>query len=89
MILWYEVIYINLVHIVHLTKVFIPGMILKSGVKLLIYLQLEHFSVHMEKITMLLLGFMGNMDDVVTYYNAHLNKYIVSWKVIPKYTPSS
>ncbi len=28
-------------------------------------------------------------DDVVIYYNAHLNKYISRRKVIPKYTPSN
>jgi len=34
-------------------------------------------------------GFTGNMDDVVIYYNSHLNKYIARKKVIPKYTPSN
>jgi len=41
----------------------------------------------MEKLNLRLPGFMGNLDVVVTYYNSHLNKYIASWKVIPKYTP--
>ena len=34
-------------------------------------------------------GFTGNMDDVVRYYNSHLNNYIVRKKVVPKYTASS
>lgn len=41
------------------------------------------------KIKVLLPGFAGNMDDVVIYYNAHLNKYIARRKVMPKFTPSN
>ena len=40
-------------------------------------------------VKLMLPGFTGNMDDVVIYYNAHLNKYIARRKVIPKYTPSN
>jgi len=34
-------------------------------------------------------GFTGNMDDVVIYYNAKLNKYIARRKVMPKFTPDN
>ena len=40
-------------------------------------------------VKLMLPGFTGNMDDVVIYYNSHLNKYIARRKVIPKYTPSN
>lgn len=40
-------------------------------------------------IKVLLPGFTGNMDDVVIYYNAQLNKYIARRKVMPKFTPSN
>jgi len=40
-------------------------------------------------VKLMLPGFTGNMDDVVIYYNVHLNKYIARRKVIPKYTPSN
>ena len=40
-------------------------------------------------LKVLLPGFTGNMDDVVIYYNSHLNKYIARKKVMPKFTPSN
>ncbi|MDD2230052.1 MAG: hypothetical protein PHY48_11630 [Candidatus Cloacimonetes bacterium] len=41
------------------------------------------------QVKLMLPGFAGNMDDVVIYYNAHLNKYIARRKVMPKFTPSN
>lgn len=41
------------------------------------------------KLKVLLPGFTGNMDDVVIYYNAKLNKYIARKKVMPKFTPDN
>lgn len=41
------------------------------------------------RVKLMLPGFTGNMDDVVIYYNAHLNKYIARKKVKPKFTPSN
>ena len=41
------------------------------------------------RVKLMLPGFAGNMDDVVIYYNAHLNKYIARRKVMPKFTPSN
>lgn len=41
------------------------------------------------KLKVLLPGFTGNMDDVVIYYNAKLNKYIARRKVMPKFTPDN
>ncbi len=41
------------------------------------------------KLKVLLPGFTGNMDDVVIYYNAKLNKYIARKKVKPKFTPDN
>jgi hypothetical protein len=41
------------------------------------------------KLKVLLPGFTGNMDDVVIYYNARLNKYIARKKVKPKFTPDN
>ena len=41
------------------------------------------------QVKLMLPGFTGNMDDVVIYYNAHLNKYIARRKVMPKFTPSN
>jgi len=41
------------------------------------------------KLKVMLPGFTGNMDDVVIYYNAKLNKYIVRRKVTPKFTPDN
>ncbi len=41
------------------------------------------------KLKVLLPGFSGNMDDVVIYYNSHLNKYITRRKVKPKTTPDN
>lgn len=41
------------------------------------------------QLKVMLPGFTGNMDDVVIYYNAHLNKYIARRKVMPKFTPSN
>lgn len=41
------------------------------------------------KLKVLLPGFTGNMDDVVIYYNAKLNKYIARRKVKPKFTPDN
>lgn len=40
------------------------------------------------KLKVMLPGFTGNMDDVVIYYNAKLNKYIARRKVTPKFVPS-
>ena len=31
-------------------------------------------------VKLMLPGFTGNMDDVVIYYNSHLNKYIAAGK---------
>jgi hypothetical protein len=41
------------------------------------------------KLKVMLPGFTGNMDDVVIYYNAKLNKYIARRKVKPKFTPDN
>ena len=41
------------------------------------------------KLKIMLPGFTGNMDDVVIYYNAKLNKYIARRKVIPTFTPDN
>lgn len=41
------------------------------------------------QVKLMLPGFTGNMDDVVIYYNAHLNKYITRRKVMPIFTPSN
>jgi len=41
------------------------------------------------KVKLMLPGFTGNMDDVVIYYNAHLNKYIARKKVMPTFTPDN
>jgi len=41
------------------------------------------------KLKVLLPGFTGNMDDVVIYYNAKLNKFIARKKVRPKFTPDN
>jgi len=41
------------------------------------------------QVKLMLPGFAGNMDDVVIYYNSHLNKYIARRKVMPKFTPSN
>ncbi len=41
------------------------------------------------KLKVLLPGFTGNMDDVVIYYNAKLNKYIARRKAKPTYTPDN
>ncbi len=41
------------------------------------------------KLKVLLPGFTGNMDDVVIYYNAKLNKYIARRKVKPSFVPSN
>lgn len=41
------------------------------------------------KLKIMLPGFTGNMNDVVIYYNARLNKYITRRKVIPKFTPDN
>jgi len=41
------------------------------------------------KLKVLLPGFTGNMDDVVIYYNAKLNKYIARRKVMPSFVPSN
>jgi hypothetical protein len=41
------------------------------------------------QMKIMLPGFAGNMDDVVIYYNSHLNKYIARRKVMPKFTPSN
>lgn len=41
------------------------------------------------KLKVLLPGFAGNMDYVVIYNNARLNKYIARTKVKPKFTPDN
>lgn len=41
------------------------------------------------RLKVMLPGFTGNMDDVVIYYNAHLNKYIARKKVMPTFTPDN
>lgn len=41
------------------------------------------------KMKIMLPGFTGNMDDVVIYYNSHLNRYIARRKVMPSFTPSN
>lgn len=41
------------------------------------------------KLKVMLPGFTGNMDDVVIYYHAKLNKYIARRKVTPKFTPDN
>lgn len=41
------------------------------------------------QLKIMLPGFTGNMDDVVIYYNSHLNKYIARRKVTPKFTPDN
>ncbi|GAB1367284.1 hypothetical protein MASR1M36_21560 [Candidatus Cloacimonadaceae bacterium] len=55
-------------------------------------LQLPYYKICEEtkmkaKVKLMLPGFTGNMDDVVIYYNAHLNKFIARKKVIPSFTP--
>lgn len=41
------------------------------------------------KLKIMLPGFTGNMNDVVVYYNSHLNKYITRRKVMPTFVPSN
>lgn len=41
------------------------------------------------KLKIMLPGFTGNMNDVVVYYNSHLNKYITRRKVKPTFVPSN
>jgi len=41
------------------------------------------------KLKIMLPGFTGNMNDVVIYYNSHLNKYITRRKVKPTFVPSN